>query len=214
VIATSGGEAQLLLGNQGADMSTLDRTITPTSWSRDGKYLLFNGASDSKTGLDLWVYPMDGKSKPFPFLETEFRESDGQFSPDGRFVAYVSTESGREEVYVRSFSPDGDRPATTARGRWMVSAHGGVNPRWSADGKELTFLSRTPNVVGIAVAVSADTGFQIGSPRELPRLPTNTVFVDASADGTRLLVGLETAQTASGPMPINLILHWANGLKP
>ena len=215
VIASGGGqEAQLLLGNQRVDMSTLDRSFAPTSWSRDGKYLLFNAVSDTKTGLDLWVYPIDGQSKPFPFLSTEFRESDGQFSPDGRFVAYVSTESGREEVYVRPFSPDGDREATTARDKWIVSVQGGVNPRWSADGKELAYLSRSPNVVGMAVTVSSETGFEIGPPRELPRLPSNTVFGDASADGTRLLVGLETAPTASGPMSINLILHWPNGLKP
>src|SRR6185295_17147348 len=73
-------------------------------WTLDGRYILYE-ASDPKTKFDLWILPMTGERKPFPYLQTEFNETHSQFSPDGRWVAYVSDESGRPEVYVQSFPP-------------------------------------------------------------------------------------------------------------
>jgi Tol biopolymer transport system component len=159
-----------------------------------------------KTRLDLWVLPMEGDSKPFPFLTTEFSESQGAFSPDGRWVAYVSGESGRNEVYVRAFSPPG-RPA--AEGKWMVSRDGGTTPRWLADGKELTYFfgGRV-----MAVDVTAIPSFQAGAPRPPTEAPLGAAFGDAAADGKRYLVGVPVERTTAPP-PFNVVLNWQAALK-
>jgi Tol biopolymer transport system component len=112
--ADGSGEERLLLKS--------DQDKTPTSWSRDGKFILF-GSSDPKTQEDLWVLPLDGSNvgslKPFVFLKTEFLEAAGQVSPDGRWVAYMSDQSGTYQVYVRPFSGEA-APATAVSGaQWM-----------------------------------------------------------------------------------------------
>ncbi len=99
----------------------------PTSWSPDGRFLLYN------RGNDLWVLPMVGAHTPSVFLKTPFDESDGVFSPDGRWVAYESNESGRYEIYVRPFHPPGAKDSDAASGalQWQVSTAGGLIPRGS-----------------------------------------------------------------------------------
>ena len=84
---------------------------TPTDWSPDGRFILYR-QGDPNTGQDLWVLPMMGERKPFPFVKTNFEEREGHFSPDGRWVAYVSNESGRFEIYVQPFPGSG--------GKWQV----------------------------------------------------------------------------------------------
>jgi Tol biopolymer transport system component len=95
----------------------------PTNWSTDGKFLLYLVANDPKTGFDLWVLPNPlgppGGSKPYPFLHTQFAESNGQFSPDGRWVAYNSSESCRPEIYATPFpGPGGTRQISTGGGQY------------------------------------------------------------------------------------------------
>jgi Tol biopolymer transport system component len=109
----------------------------PTSWSSDGRFLLYT-ERDPKTGADLWVLPLRGESKPMPFLNTKSNESDGHFSPDMRWVAYVSDESGSNEIYVRG-SPQASGASSEAGGKWQVSVGGGMGPRWRRDGKELYY---------------------------------------------------------------------------
>jgi len=104
----------------------------PTSWSPDGKFILYHRL-DPKTKVDLWVLPLSEGSKPFPFLQTEFTEFSGQFSPDGRWIAYTSDESQRNELYVAPF------PGPGAKRR--ISTLGGQQPRWRADGRELFYLA-------------------------------------------------------------------------
>ena len=104
---------------------------SPSDWSPDGRFLLYY-VPDPKTGTDLWVLPEETR-EPFLFLQTDANELWGQFSPDGRWVAYQSNETGRYEIYVRAFpAPGGAVPVSTA---------GGVYPRWSRDGKELYFIA-------------------------------------------------------------------------
>ena len=98
---------------------------------------------DPKTKYDLWVLRLDGDKKPFPFLRTGFNENNGQFSPDGRWVAYRSDESGRDEIYVRSFSPDAADASTGVK--WMISNNGGTDPRWRGDGSELHYIAPDAN---------------------------------------------------------------------
>ena len=128
------GEQELLLKT--------DLTTVPTSWSTDGRYLLYFSINPS-TRTDIWVLPMTGERKPIAFLKTKFEEGWGQFSPDGKWVAYKSRESGRYEVFVRPFIEPGADNATpaTSTGQWQVSTAGGIIPMWSANGKELFFVN-------------------------------------------------------------------------
>ena len=101
-----------------------------TDWSDDGRFLLFYRV-DPQTDRDLWVLPMEGDRTPWVFLKTPFDERNASLSPDGRWVAYQSNESGRTEIYVRPFAAPAasDAAALAAGGKWQVSTAGGVDPR-------------------------------------------------------------------------------------
>src|SRR5262249_44057215 len=189
-------DAELLL------KTDLDKT--PLSWSRD--FLLY-ATRDPKTNDDLWVLPLHGERRPIPFAKTEFNESAGRFSPYGRWVAYVSNESGRNEVYVRAFSPTA--PGSAGSGSITIVSRGGASdPRWNADGKELFYVG--PNGSMMAVDVAPGPVFQPGSPRSLFQLPAGTVSSDTASDGRTLaVVPLQQASQA----PFNVILNWQTGLK-
>ena len=95
--------------------------------------LLLFMENNPDTSWDLWVLPLDGNRKPVPYIRTEFSEAMGQFSPDDRWVVYTSDESGQNEIYVQPYPADGSK--------WQISTGGGLQPRWSADGKELFYLT-------------------------------------------------------------------------
>ena len=140
-------------------------------WSRDGKWISFGGR-------DIWIASPSGDPKPFAFLATPFREGGGRFSPDGKWIAYTSDETGRVEVYVRRFSGE---PAT--EGRIQVSKNGGEEPVWRSDGQELFYLSGNQNDVGVYAARTSDlnrTGGVAVPGTPLPRMPP---------DGGRRLLG-------------------------
>ena len=96
--------------------------------------------------MDLWVLSVDGEPKPVPFLATDFDERSGQFSPDGRWVAYESNESGRYEIYVRGFPQTG--------GKWLVSVAGGTQPRWRRDGREIYYVAPDNKLMAVEVKPS------------------------------------------------------------
>ena len=126
----------------GDEMTLLqaDGTQRVFSWSRDGRYVLWNGENPNASA-DLWILPVAGDQKPFPLVETpRFREHHGRFSPDGRWVAFVSNESGRDEIYVVPFP--------RAYGRWQLSTTGGSWPRWRHDGHELFYVGADGNLEG------------------------------------------------------------------
>jgi Tol biopolymer transport system component len=187
----------------------------PTSWSGNGRFLLYT-ATDPKTKDDLWVLPLDGDKKPFPFLRTEFNERSGRFSPDGRWVAYSSDESGSMEVYVRSFSPDSGGTAPGIGGKWLISANGGILPRWRGDGKELYY--RTLDGALMAVEVSTSPVFRAGVPKtlfQMPLLNSRLLFSvddwDVTTDGRRFLTSALTAQSEQAPFTV--VLNWQAALK-
>jgi Tol biopolymer transport system component len=186
----------------------------PSSWSPDGRFLLYTSMVGETKG-DLWVLPLGDHKKPIPFLRTEFDEGDGHFSPDGRWVAYASDESGRYEVYVRPFSPDASREAISDAGnKRLISSGGGYLPIWRGDGKELYYIGFDGKLM--AVKLTTGPAFQAGVPRVLfqapPRIPS-TVSVTQwgpSADGKRFLFLVPETQD---PAPFTVVLNWQSALK-
>jgi hypothetical protein len=121
----------------------------PSGWSADDRYLLYFNCPIACGHID--VLPRSGDGKSFVFLNTSFNEIWGQFSPDGKWVAYQSNESGKYEIFVRPFHPPGSAgEADSNAAQWMVSTAGGIAPTWSADGKELYYL----NPAGVMMAAS------------------------------------------------------------
>jgi Tol biopolymer transport system component len=183
----------------------------PTSWSRDGRFLLYT-RQNPKRKFELWVLPLEGDKKPSPFLQTEFDERDGQFSPDGHWVAYVSDESGHFEIYVRAFSPDSAGAVSVAGGKWLISTNGGTAPRWRGDGKELYYLTLDGKLM--AVEVTTNPMFRPGTPRVLfqaPQVQLSVVtFWDLTADGKRFLFPAPLGQSAT---PFTVVLNWQAALK-
>jgi hypothetical protein len=183
----------------------------PTSWSSDGRFLLYTSASP-KTKADLWVLPLEGDRKPVPFLCTEFNEIDGHFSPDNRWVAYTSDESGSNEIYVRGFSQT-SAALSDAGGKWLISKGGGTGARWRADGKELYY--RAPDGKAMAVEVTANRVFQAGSPKVLfhatpeiltPHMTGQLCNWNVTPDGKRFL--LSTPAMESTQTPFTVVLNW------
>jgi eukaryotic-like serine/threonine-protein kinase len=167
----------------------------PTDWSRDGKYVLYD------RGADVWFVTIP-ELRAAQFLKAASTSKNGRFSPDGKWVAYSSNESGRWEIYVTSF-PE-------AHGKWQVSNAGGDQAKWRGDGKELFYLS--PDGKIMAVAVKTGANFDAGSPTVLfqanPRemLATSERFsYDVSQDGQKFLINtqLKTAMT-----PMSVVLNW------
>jgi Tol biopolymer transport system component len=175
----------------------------PTSWSHDGRFLLYHTAPDPKRKNDLWMLPLDGDRKPVPLVATEFDENDGRFSPDGHFVAYVSDESGRPEIYVREFS------GTSTGRKWQVSNTGGSSPRWRRDGKALFYLAADGTVMQVDVNTSAV--FQTAAPQTLFKLPPGVTAFDITGDGKRFFVGVPVEQDAQTPFTV--ALNWEPGTK-
>jgi eukaryotic-like serine/threonine-protein kinase len=179
----------------------------PSSLSRDGRFLLYT-AGDPKRKYQLWVLPLAGDKKPFPFLQTDFDDWDGHFSPDGHWVAYRSDESGRYEIYVRRFSPDATAAASDADAKWQVSYGGGSEPRWSVDGKELYYTTLDWKVM--AVEVTSKPVFQAGTAKLLfqaPVQPSRGVG-DFTVDGRHFLF-----LAPMGQAPFTVVLNWQAGLK-
>lgn len=180
-----------------------NRDKSPQSWTPDGRLILYT-SSGPPTGDDLFVLPLSGDRKPVPYLQTPFNEYDGQFSPDGRWVAYVSDESGTDEVYVAPFPGPG--------GKWQISTAGGTFPRWRRDGTEIFYLAPDNKLMAAEVNGKASS-FQVGAAKALFETrtldPTRNRFA-VSADGQRFLINTDPQTTSA---PITVVLNWAAGLK-
>ncbi len=182
-----------------------EEDLIPDSWSRDGRFLLVDSPLNGKSALR--VFPTKEVGQPIP-LPTAGNARDGQFSPDGRWVAYQSDESGRFEVYVRGF-PSG--------GQWQVSTEGGFRPRWRPDGRELFYIS--PERKLMTVTVESGEPFRASPPRILfqTKLAGPLVtgirsnYAVAPPDGKRFLIVTETGQAP--PPSITVVLNWQSELK-
>ena len=177
-------------------------------WSPDGRFVLFH-QTDSNNGPSLWLASLGEGTKPSAFLDTSFVEVWGEFSPDGRLVAYQSNESGRFEVSVKAFPGPG--------GQWPVSTSGGIYPRWAPDGGELYFVDSIGQIMASSVVSKntvTGTTLDVGAPNALfqPRMVgrgTNLVGrrqqYDVAPDG-RFLINVDTQEP--GTPPITVILNW------
>jgi Tol biopolymer transport system component len=193
--ADGGGKEQLLHNTREAEHL---EDLSP-----DGRFLVYSTMS-VHTGSDLWFVPVpgdhkNGDHKPQPLFQTAFNESQGRLSPDGRWIAYVSDESGRDEVYVRPFP--------MADSRWQISTAGGQRPRWRRDGRELFFLSPEGHLQ--VVDVQADAPFRSGRPRALFPM-RHAEDYDVSADG-RFLTRTRIEDRDRGGLQI--VLNWSKELR-
>jgi serine/threonine-protein kinase len=192
--------------------SVPDRDLYPSSWSGDGKALVFSegaGAND-----DIGILSMESDHKYRPLLREKHEERNPQISPNGRWMAYTSDESGRSEIYVRAF------PEVDKGGRWQVSSSGGEHPLWSRNGREL-FYRNGDTVMG--VSVKTDPAFSLETPQVLFKgtyrfVQDEDFSWDISPDGRRFLMIKEltdNAQTPAGASPrrINIVLNWFEELK-
>jgi len=230
LIFTSGREGRMDLFEKASSGVTEERLLlatdqdkTPQDWSLNTGFLLYT-SQDARTGSDLWAAPVEARSaaeggghelgEPFPVAQSDFDEGQAKFSPDGRWVAYVSNETGRQQVYIRSF-PDLSQ-------KLLASSAGGIYPRWRHDGEELYYLA--PDLTLMAVSLDVDApaaSITPGTPRTLfpTRLATTGSYVFSAglfakaqyavtADGSFLMV---VADDAPVP-PITFVLNWTSML--
>ena len=200
---SSGAGNEALLVHSGSNKN-------PDDWSRDGRFLLYT-QNNGKTSYDLMVLPLEGNDrKPVPLANSTFGEAQGSFSPDTRWFAYGSDESGRVEVYVQPFTPPGSGAAPAA-GKWQISRDGGTRPKWHADGKELIFRGRDGSPM--AVDITTSPSFQAGIPKPLFTMPTGAGNWDVTADGKRFLAAVPQQAQQNANTPITVVLNWEAGLK-
>ena len=189
----------------GAEKAVLEDDVFKfaTSWSRDGRYLVYC-RQDPKTGWDIWALPTFGDRKPTPIVQSTFADLNGKLSPDGRYIVYQSNESGRPEIYVQTFPGPG--------GKWQVSADGGNDPAWRADGREVFY--RAPDQKLMAVEVGSGAEFQAGIPRALfpGQIQTGTMRnkYAATSDGQRFLLVAPLGRESMTPTTI--VVNWSAGL--
>jgi serine/threonine protein kinase len=173
----------------------------PWDWSADGKFILYS-ENEPTASRDVWVLPVDSEQKPYPLFQTQFNESYAQFSPDGRWVVYLSNETGNDELYVARF----DNPRESRR----ISTAGAAQPRWRRDGKELFYLAGDKSL--IAVPVKAGDTFETGEAISLFKVDSIVAdSYDVSPDGQRFLMNIAERRTQS--MPFTIVLNWTSDLK-
>jgi Tol biopolymer transport system component len=198
----SGGEALLLEG--------IDHFRVPTSWSADGKFLIYHEGVSGGTyanrvpgGWSVWILPLFGDRKTYPFIQSTFSAREASFSPDGKWLAYCSNESGEYRVYVVPFPGPG--------GKWQVSSGDGRGPLWRRDGKEIFYLSADNKLMAVKVEISGGS-FAAAGARALFDSHSYGVFgrYDASADGQRFVVVYEGNQSSS---TLTSVVNWTADLK-
>jgi serine/threonine protein kinase len=172
--------------------------LIPRSYSRDGRYLIVEQVDSGSTDRNIWAYPMTGAEEPLQLTNSEFPQSEAMISPDGRWLAWTSEESGAEEVYVAPFP--------SMNGKWQVSINKGNRPRWRADGRELFYLDYDDHIMAADVDGSGSS-FRIGAVTRLFELqPQAGTVYDVSADGQRFVVNTNLSPTDISTA--TMVLNW------
>jgi Tol biopolymer transport system component len=183
-------------GASGSIMSVVDTVAfpQPTSWSADGSFLLYTRSTSTST--DVYMTSMDGNHEAVPVLASDFNEASAAISPNGRWIAYQSDESGRAEIYLTSFPTQGRK--------WQVSSSGGFGPAWKRDGRELYFRSRSDSLM-VTDVTEVEGGIHLTNPRGLFAISSGSTFEGVNSDGTRFVI---RELLSSGESRINLISNW------
>jgi Tol biopolymer transport system component len=179
-------------------------------WSGDDRSILYRDQTP-ETGDNLWILPLHGERKPLPFLRTRFEEWGARFSPDSKWVAFVSNDSGLNEVYAA--------PVQGPGGRIQISIGGGIAPRWRADGRELFYVTSDGKMV-MAVPITVTPSLTAGTPAPLFTIPRDTNFqarllnvvYDVAPGGQRFLFSV--AQRKASPAQMAVVLDWPALLQP
>ena len=178
-----------------------DATLVPSDWSGDGRSLLLTYFQvGSKTKQDLWMLPLSGDRKASPWLATPFNERDAGFSPDGRWITYVSDESGADELYAAAFPGPG--------GKWQVSSGGAAGGGFLASGKAILYGTLEGSVFRVDVKAGA-TGLEIAAPTLLFKLPP-VEAIGGTRDGERVVLAMHT-EALEAPR-VALVTNWTAGL--
>jgi eukaryotic-like serine/threonine-protein kinase len=197
--ANGAGEAELLVKSS--------TTKHANDWSRDGRFIVYDDHHERRR-QDLYILPISGDRKPVPFLVTDADETEGAFSPDGKWIAYSSDESGRRDVYVRDFAPE--RTPATGAVKVPISNAGGYKPRWHPNGNELFYLALDGTMMSVPVTTASS--FEPGAPKALFKTAaTGFLPYDVAADGRFLVNTL--SDTANQQSPITVVLNWQSRLK-
>jgi len=187
----SGSEEQLVPNAKGI--------IVPTGWSPDGKTLVYSASGNAGARTDIWTMSLVDR-KPTPYLVTPFIETQGRLSPDGKWMAYQSTETGAFEVFIAPF------PWTGAK--WQVSTKGGGVAHWRADGRELYFVRETSTMVAVPVTLGPTP--EIGKETELFHFRAGSVaplVYDVTRDGKKFLVDIAIGNDPA-PSPLIVVEHF------
>ena len=187
----------------------------PLDWSRDGHFLIFEQFATKSGSSDLYALPITGDKKPIPLLTSQFNESQGQLSPDGRWLAYTSNESNKDEVYIQPFAPGHEK---SVAGKWQISLAGGAQPRWRGDGKELYYMAPDRKLMAVEVKATAQT-FAWGTPAALFESrsvldPGNQAIWGylPDRDGKRFLIATAAGERTEAA-PLTVVVNWLSGVK-
>ena len=180
------------------ESATLFKNLS--QWTPDGSSLIYY-QPDPETGWDIWRIPLDGERKPVPVIRTRFNEYSGQVSPDRHWIAYYSDESGRPEVYVRSYPEPGQK--------YQVSTAGGIQGVWSRDGRELLFGSLDGGVM--VATVKTTPTFTVDRPRLLFKPRQDVVFYTFASDFSRFIASVPVREATAAAITVEL--DWIAGLK-
>jgi serine/threonine protein kinase/Tol biopolymer transport system component len=194
---------------QETEINVGDASAIPVNWSPDGKYLIYSQVRANGNGFEPWLLPLFGEKKPTPFLQSQYDRIHARISPDSRYVAYTTNESGTQQIVVQTFpDPNG--------GKWQISGEGGVEPKWRHDGRELYYLALDGKMM--AVPITGSPTFTAGKPTALFQTqltvnkgnPTRDRRYDVTPDGRFLMV----IPAASGPaLPHTALVNWYAALE-
>jgi Tol biopolymer transport system component len=193
--ASGAREAELLL-------SSADNKIA-ADWTQDGTHLVF-ASRNTESGWDQWALPLTGERKPFPLVKTRFNDMFGTVSPDGKYLAYFSDESGEFEVYVQEFP--------VPEHKWQISAAGGRQPLWSPDGRLLYYRDALNSIM--AVTVQTGGAFKAGTPQKVVQTRFAPILLrshfQVARDGRFLVVAPAGAEQM---VPISVVLNWTSAIR-